>query len=47
MRAVLAKVPNVEPEPHDRLDYDPAGEDERPERTLADKHDEDYEASAE
>ncbi|MEM9773347.1 MAG: toxin-antitoxin system HicB family antitoxin [Chloroflexota bacterium] len=41
--AVLAKVPNVEPEPYDRLDYDPAGEDGRPERTLAEKPDEDYE----
>ena len=33
MLAVLAKVPNVEPEPHDR-----------PERVLAEKPDEDYEA---
>lgn len=44
MLAVLAKAPDVEPEPYDRLDYDPAEEDERSERMLAEKADEDYES---
>ena len=43
MLAVLAKAPDVEPEPNDRLDYDQA-EDERSERMLAEKPDEDYKA---
>ena len=44
MLAVLAKVPDAETEPYDRFDYDPAGEDDWPERMLAEKPSEDYQA---
>ena len=44
MLAVLAKAPDVEPEPYDRLDYDLVEDQKRPEKVIAENVDEDYEA---